>query len=136
LLDTIAELLYFSAAFGIVICQGSVSNSSTSRFQTRHLLADRFQLSAVTAKDSKNSSAERTGFREITRNWREQLAPSGARLKCVSSFPEMGQRGRKFSHNGTVSPLFSRFYQQFVLTLKSEMLYVWPRSYGLALCPQ
>jgi hypothetical protein len=45
LLDTTSELLYFSPAFGV-----HHSPDSVFKIQTRHLLADRFQLSAVTAK--------------------------------------------------------------------------------------
>jgi hypothetical protein len=40
------------------------------------------------------------------------------------AFPEMGQREAGFPIMETVSPLLSRLYQQFVLTLKSELLYV------------
>jgi hypothetical protein len=138
LLDTTCELLYFSSAFRLAFLLAQAAfRKFHFGFQTRHLLADRFQLSAVTAKGSKNSSTDLIGFLEAVLGLTRAKPPFEARLKCVFTlFPKWDRERRKFSHNGTVSPLLSRLYQQFVLTLKSEMLYVWPRSYGLALCPQ
>jgi hypothetical protein len=50
LLDSASELLYFSSAFGLLLFwPGQRFKSHFKKFQTRHLLADRFQLSAVTA---------------------------------------------------------------------------------------
>jgi hypothetical protein len=139
LLDTTCELLYFSSAFRLAFLLAQAAfRKFHFGFQTRHLLADRFQLSAVTAKGSKNSSTDLIGFRGAVVGLTGAKPPFEveARLKCVFKLFPKWDREMRFSHNGTVSPLLSRLYQQFVLTLKSEMLYVWPRSYGLALCPQ
>jgi hypothetical protein len=77
LLDTTSELLYFSSALGLLLFARAAFYSFTSRFQTRHLLADRFQLSAVTAGFS-NITTGSTGFRgKYSEFWRERMAYFG-----------------------------------------------------------
>ena len=137
LLDTTSELLYFSSAFGLGFC----------------LLGQRFKVSLQDFKPvtywqtASNCLQSRQRvlkqLNQISLDFEGGLGtlasvygPFWALIELRSqAFPKMVFRRLWFSHNGTLRSLFSRLYQQFLLTLKSELLYVLGAFQSLGFVP-
>jgi hypothetical protein len=132
-------LLYFSSAFRLAFYWSRAALQEFHfGFQTRHLLADRFQSSAVTAKGfSKQFQLSLAGFsREALGILTSVYGPYWAEPEpCLGSSPNGLSHAFDFSHFGTFSPLFSKSYRQFLLTPNLELLYVLAAFRSLGFVP-